>query len=82
MNAVDVDDQVDFVDELGNVSYPPEALRMALEGPAGAGHVAQTLLEEQPSMKSVELPAGDVVDVGAATHTLTCSDPSRSDTLP
>ena len=64
VDAVDVDDPVDLVDGLGDGPYPPEALRMAPECPAGAGHVALPLLGEPPSEEAVELPAGNVVGVG------------------
>ena len=64
VDAVDVDDPVDLVDELGDGPYPPEALRMAPEGPAGAGHVALPLLGEEPSEEAFELPSGGVVGMG------------------
>lgn len=64
VGAVDVDDPVDLVGELGDGPYPPEAPRMAPEGPARAEHVALSLLGEQPSEEAGELPAGNVVGVG------------------
>ena len=63
VDAVDVDDAVDLVDDLGHGPDLPEPAHPAPEGPPAAGHVALPLAREQPAEEGLELPGVGVVAV-------------------